>query len=162
MAAADIYRSLEGKVHRVFAIIALGLLGLVGATLPVSAAGNQTHQHAVDWSQHDTAVYVVSTLNVLHTRRGQPVVGLMSKRLGIVRYDVWSDLDTADLYFIQLKKTDGTGAGTLAYQMGWPQPLSISRLVGRLGVHSAPSTIADAFRTDPKQLIGTFTSTLPQ
>src|SRR5437588_12809773 len=77
------------RVYRLFAVGILGFLGLLVPALPVSAAGNsgnQTHQqHSVDWGQHDTAVYVVSTLNVLHTRKGQPVVAILTKRVGIAR-----------------------------------------------------------------------------
>jgi len=153
-------------LYRLIAVGILGFLGLLVPALPVSAAGNpgnQTHQqHAVDWGQHDTAVYVVSTLNVLHTRKGQSVVAILTKRFGIAHYDVWSDLNNSDLYFVQLKKADGTVAGTLAYQMGWPQPLTLSHGFFRLGVHSASATVAAAYKTDPKQLIGSFTSTLPQ
>jgi hypothetical protein len=130
--------------------------------LPVSAAGGTTHQHAVDWNQHDTAVYVVSTLNVLRTHHGQPAAAIMAHRFNIVRYEVWNDLSNNDLYFILLKRADGTVAATLAYQMGWPQPLGLSRPLGRIGVHAAPVAVVTAFHTDPKQLIGSFTSTLPQ
>jgi hypothetical protein len=137
-------------------------MGLLVPVLPASAAGGPTHQHTVDWGQHDTAVYVVSTLNVLHTRRGQSVAALLARRFHVARYEVWDDLSLSDLYFILLKRDDGSLAGAFAYQMGWPQPLGLTPSVGRMGVHAAPTIAVTAYHTDPKQLIGSFTSTLPQ
>jgi hypothetical protein len=152
----------EERVRRILGIVLLGFTGLLLPALPAHAAGGTTHQHAIDWGQHDTAVYVVSTLNVLHTRRGQSVAALMARRLHVAHYEVWDDLSLSDLYFILLKRDDGSLAGALAYQMGWPQPLGLSTNLGRMGVHSAPTIAVTAYRTDPKQLIGSFTSTLPQ
>jgi hypothetical protein len=149
-------------VRHIFVVIVLGFLGLLVQALPARAAGNTTHRHAIDWNQHDTAVYVVSTLNVLHTRRGQSVATLMARRMHVVRYEVWDDLSSSDLYFIMLKRDDGSTAAAFAYQMGWPQPLGLNASLGRMGVHPAPTTVLTAYRTDPKQLMGTFTSTLPQ
>ena len=149
-------------MYRFAAIVLLGLAGLITPGVTVAPAAAAPHSQPVDWSQHDTAVYVVSTLNVLRTHRGKPVAAILARRLQVSRFEVWLSLNTSDLYFILLKRADGSTAGQLAYQMGWPRPMSLSPATDQLSIRKAPDKIATAFRSDPKQLIGTFTSTLPR
>lgn len=149
-------------MYRFAAIILFGLASLLMPAVAAAPVAAAPHSQPVDWSQQDTAVYVVSTLNVLHTHRGKPVVGVLARRLQVTRFEVWVSLTTSDLYFILLKRADGSTAGQLAYQMGWPRPMSLGASTDRLGIRRAPDKVATAFRADPKQLIGTFTSTLPR
>jgi hypothetical protein len=113
-----------------------------------------------DWSQYDTAVYVVSTLNVVRTRDAQPLVPLLAARYGVVRYAIWQDLQAID-YVIQPKRASGRNAGMLVYRLGWDKPYSFSRFTHKLGVPGPPQPIPGNFQTDSKKLIGTFASTLP-
>ena len=145
-----------------FRALGISVLAIVGLLLPaVTAHAAQSKTSTQNWSQHDTAVYVVSTLNVLHSHRGKSTVAIMSRRLGVARFDVLDDLSSSDMYFIQLKRANGDVVGSFAYQMGWPKPMSLSPVFNRFGIPTAPDKVANAFRSDPKQLIGSFTSTLP-
>ena len=67
----------------------------------------------------------------------------------------------ADLYFIQLKRADGATAGTLAYQMGWMKPQSVTATTNRFGITAAAASVVQAYQSDPTRLIGSFTSTFP-
>ena len=134
------------------------LLGLVLWAVPAHAAGTPTSPPSpITWQQRDTAVYVVSTLNLVRTPAGQPLV----EKLNAARFDVYADLARADLYFIILRSRDGSVVGAFAYQLGWAKPRSISRSTRLLGIERAPRSVVLAFRTDHKQLIGSFTSTMP-
>jgi len=124
-----------------------------GDTLPKRPRGRS-------WAEHDTAVYVVSTLNLVRTHRHSLPDRLT--HFGITRYEVYSDLDKADVYFIELRRADGTIVGALVYRMGWLKPESVSLFTDRLGVQKAPRPLVEAYESDRKALIGSFTSTLPQ
>ena len=65
------------------AIVGMSLLG--PAATPASARPSQ----GVNWGQHDTAVYVVSTLNLLRTKKGNPMVNVMKRQLGVDHYNVY-------------------------------------------------------------------------
>lgn len=130
------------------------LSSLGGATLTTHAAGNTGNP--VNWQQRDTAVYVVSTLNLLTNRRGRLVI----QRLHPTQFDVFSDTGKQDLYFIQVRRASASVA-VFAYQMGWARPQLISMAAPHSGVRAASDAMAQSFRTDPKQLIGSFTSTTP-
>ncbi len=117
---------------------------------------------AVDWKQRDTAMYVVSTVNLLRTSSGHPLARIAERRLDVARYDVYADASLPDLYFIQLTRDDGTVAGGLVYQMGWPKPQSVTTKINTLGVTPAPPRLADAYKSDQLTLIGTFSTTMPR
>jgi hypothetical protein len=139
----------------------LGAAALLVSAVPAHAAGSNTHQQAPNWGQHDTAVYVVSTINLLHTRKGQPIIPLLTKKLNIAEYDVLADTSVSELYYIELKRADGTTAGALAYQLGWSKPQILTLALPRGVCKHANDKILQEYRTDSKQLIGSFTSTLP-
>jgi hypothetical protein len=136
----------------------LSLFGSASA----AGAGGHSHRSADTWSQHDTAVYVVSTLNLLRTHTGRSIATILQQRDSVSRYDVLGDSRTNSLYFVELKEADGSTFGVYAYQMGWSKPLAVTASVARFGVKSASSDIMAAYHSDPKSLLGTFTSTLPQ
>src|SRR5437764_2896343 len=101
----------EEIVRRLIASAILGCTSLIALAGPVSAASSSTaKQHAIDWNQRDTAVYVVSTLNLLHTKKGQAATSLWNHKLGVSHYDVYDDLNDSSLYFILLKRDDGSTA----------------------------------------------------
>ena len=132
------------------------------AAKPVPKGSTQSRPMTeADWNLHDRAVYVVSTINLLHTKGGQPVSSVMQRRFGVRRYQVYADNTVPDLYFIDLTRADGTLVGTLAYRMGWQKPMSVTLSMDRFRVARAGELIASWYRTDRKTLIGTFTSTLP-
>ncbi len=145
-------------MRRLAVLLSFGLLGLATAAVPAYAAGSPpSSTPTVTWQQHDAAVYVVSTLNLLRTPSGQ----LLIERLNVARFDVYADLAKEDLYFIQLRSSHGGLVGVLAYQMGWAKPEALSRSTSRLGIERASRTVWRAYRADHKQLIGSFTSTIP-
>lgn len=152
--------------------VLVGLLCIVGvsmAPLPARAAGHihpsQGHtgrQSSIDWTTYDTAVYVVSTINLLRTRDGRPVVPVLTHALGVRQYDVYADIDEPRLYFIDLRKADGTPVGSLVYRMGAQKPMSLMSRLNRIGISRAPAWMVMEYRTDKETLIGSFSSTIPQ
>jgi hypothetical protein len=152
----------EENVVRVCFFVMCALVGL-GALSPVHAAGNRGQQpRQVNWQVRDTAIYVVSTLNLLRTGSGHSFAAVAQRQLSVDRFDVYSDLDQRDLYFVQLKRDDGTVAGVLAYMMGWPKPKSVTSAISSMGIDRAPEVIVQAFKADRLKLFGSFTSTLPR
>jgi hypothetical protein len=142
-------------------LVALVILGLTATVVPVHAAGSGSHgKSPANWQQRDTAVYVVSTLNLLGRTQNHTVQQVF-QRLNITHLDVYADNDQPNLYFIELKRDDDTTAGSLAYEMGWSKPKRISWPAGK-SIPVVSSVIAQAYRTDDKTLIGSFTSTLPR
>lgn len=117
-------------------------------------------EHSSKWDARDTAVYVVSTLNLLHTPQGRPLSATLLHK-GITNYDVYADNARADLYFVELVRDNGEVAGAVAYRMGWLKPVSVSTLTDQLGVSKAQDDIVHAYASDDKQLLDSFTSTLP-
>lgn len=149
-------------MRRVIAALLLCACGAIAGALPTHAAGTRvSHQKKIDWNQRDTAVYVVSTLNLLYTKQGRPFLSLLRGRLNVTRYDVYADTDTAELYFITLKREDGSVIGAFAYRMGWSKPRILFLLARRPVAHRGKDKILTAYRADGKQLIGSFSSTLP-
>jgi hypothetical protein len=149
-------------VRAVAAAFVIGVSAIFVGSLPALAAGGPTHvQKTTNWATHDTAVYVVSTLNLLRTKSGQPMSQAFARKLRVVRYDVYADNVNNNLYFIDLKRATGSLAGAFAYQMGSVKPVAIllNHRVGR--VNHASDQISLAYKTDPRTLIGSFTSTLP-
>lgn len=157
---------MEENVRKIAVALFCGLAAL-SAIAPANAAsrprGSTQGQPATvaDWNQHDAAVYVVSTLNLLRTRQGRPVSAIMQNRLGIRRFNVYADNAVPDLYYIDLARGDGSVLGTLAYKMGWQKPMSASAATDRFRIPRAADSIVVGYRIDRKTLIGTFTSTLP-
>ncbi|GAC1404331.1 MAG: hypothetical protein NVSMB52_18170 [Chloroflexota bacterium] len=140
----------------------------VTAVAPVQAASVNASrspagqiQVSTNWNQHDCAVYVVSTLNLVRTKTGRPISTVLEKRLGVRRYNVYSDLAVSDLYFIEFVKKDGTVVGAVAYRMGWQKPMSVTDSAGNLRMRRALDSIVENYRVDRKALAGSFTSTLP-
>lgn len=147
----------------------------IGLTIPfgvVNAAKAPHHEsqvatslrstRQVTWQRRDTATYVVSTVNLLRTGEGQPLSTVVEYRMDVSRYAIFADDDVPGLYFIQLKRDTGSVAGTLAYHMGWPKPLSLSRGLSALGVDPAPPAVWQAFKTDHMSFLGAFSSSIPQ
>jgi hypothetical protein len=154
----------ENVVHRsgsVLLVLLATVLSVLVSVSPALAKGSKSSPQKVDWAQRDTAVYVVSTLNLLHNSRGEALVPVLAKKYDVTQYRVLDDLDVTNLYFVQLR-SDQQLLGTVAYEMGWQKPMSVSSFADKLGIRPAPGDVLDNFRADPKKAIGTFTSTLPQ
>lgn len=147
-------------MKRVYLLALITLSVLLAAVAPVQAQGTGSHSKTpVNWQQRDTAIYVVSTLNLL-THRPNGTTQQWLQRLQITLLDVYADSNQAGLYFIALERADGSTAGTLAYELGWAKPRRIAWQAGH-GIPAVSAAIAQAYRTDTKTLIGSFTSTLP-
>lgn len=151
------------------------ICGCIGLTIPfgvVNAAKAPHHEshvatslrstQQVSWQRRDTATYVVSTINLLRTDQGRPLTNVVEYRMDVSRYAIFADDDVPGLYFIQLKRGTGSVAGTLAYHMGWPTPLSLSRRLSTLGIDPAPPAVWQADKTDHMTFLGAFSSSLPQ
>ncbi|MGI8968764.1 MAG: hypothetical protein ACR2GA_06645 [Chloroflexota bacterium] len=150
-------------MRKLVAGLLLAGVSLCGGLAPAYADGHTVaQQNTINWGRHDIAVYVVSTLNLMHTRRGHSMPGYLATKLSVQRYDVYADLKVANLYFIELKRGDGTTAGAFAYQMGWTRPHVLFLTDRHAGSHPTVDRISQAYRSDTKQLIGSFTSTMPQ
>lgn len=143
----------------VAALLTVACVGM--AISPARAAGNGSHsEQQTYWKQQDTAVYVVSTLNLLrhdHTA----FVTLATQKLKVARFAVYEDLDSTNVYFINLLRADGSRVGTLTYVMGWQLPRSLSSSLNKYGVHAAPDYLVTAYKTDSKRLMETFKTSLP-
>jgi hypothetical protein len=134
---------------------------LVACWLPWSAMSVSAHHGTANWNQRDRAVYVVSTLNLVHCQSGRLLTTMLVRKLGVTHYDVYADQQTNNLYFIEPRRDDGSSVGALAYQMGWVAAMSVSPSLDKLHVRHAPGSAYAAYRNDPKQLVGSFTSTVP-
>jgi hypothetical protein len=146
---------------RRFVSLSVNLSALFIILNTVSAVHAASHHDAANWRQHDIAVYVVSTMNLLHAHSGQALTATLAQRLGVTHYDVYADQQVANLYFIEPRKNDESSVGALAYQMGWVAPMSVSTSFDKLHVRRAPKSDYSAYRSDLKQLIDSFTSTVP-
>jgi hypothetical protein len=149
-------------LHRTLFVLIFTLFGLAATVSPVGAAGQTTRtHHSVNWATRDTAVYVVSTLNLLHTRQGHLVTAVLQHH-GVTRFDVYADVDTDGVYFVLLKRESGTTVGGLVYQMGWERPQSLFGVTDRfITIQRANSGVRQEFKSDSKLLIGSFSSTMP-
>jgi hypothetical protein len=117
--------------------------------------------HHVELDRRDSAAYVVSTLNLVHCRDGRSLALILSQCYPGARYDVFVDQQISNLFFIEPRRADGSTVGALAYQLGWVAPMSVTSSLSALYVRSAPAAVYSEFRTDAKQFIGTFSSTVP-
>lgn len=135
---------------------------LIVVQIPAAdAAGRRTKPLGTNWNQHDRAVYVVSTLNLIQLPNGRGLPAALSSEYHVARFDVYVDLNYQELFFILLRTDEGSPVGALAYRMGWIKPRGVSPSIDRLGVSRAPRAIVEAFRSNPLQIIGSFDSTLP-
>lgn len=146
-------------LRKVVVVLACLVLGAAVAA-PASAAHRRTNQATVNWAQHDTAVYVVSTLNLLRSDSGQPMTNVFKSQLHVKRYMVEADTVVPDLYFIQLVAKSHSVVGSFAYKMGWQKPMAVSDF-GMASLPRASADIITAYRTDHRIKVGNFTSTLP-
>ncbi len=142
-------------------LISVIVAGLVSHHVPWRPTPVAAHRSMSIWDRHDSAAYVVSTLNLVHCRGGHPLTTVLVHRYPVARYDVYADQQDNTLFFIEPKRGDGKPVGALAYQLGWTAPMSVSTSVSSLYVRPAPADAYAAFRNDPKQLIGSFSSTVP-
>lgn len=149
------------RVKKLVTIALLGVASVMTFTSPAHAASKSITSKTVNWNQHDTAVYVVSTLNLLRTRTGRPIVANLSRRLNVTHYDVYADQTQSNLYFIQLRRDDGTVVGAFAYHMGWAKPRPVSGTARHFVSGRIPGTLQQEYNSDQKFLIGSFTSTMP-
>lgn len=139
------------------ALLSLGLALSLGPRTGQSA--HRSIERSINWQRYDTATYVVSTLNLLHTRTGYPVVPEWLKR-GVRTFEVYADENQPDLYFIELRDDAGQPLGALAYEMGWQMPRGITSPLLRIHLPPAPRDLTEAYQKDPKDLMASF-STLP-
>jgi hypothetical protein len=144
-------------------LISIGIFTVVllSSCIPWASAMAAVHHNSSSWSQRDCAAYVVSTMNLLHFRSGRSLTSALVQKYAVTHYDVYSDQAMRDLYFIEPRTDDGSSVGAFAYHMGWLVPMSVSTTLDKLHVRHAPSSVYAAYRSDAKQLIGSFTSTFP-
>lgn len=149
-------------MNRTLIVLLFSLFGLSATVSPVGAAGQPTRaHHSVNWAARDTAVYVVSTLNLLHTRQGHLVTAVLEHH-GVAHFDVYADATTDGLYFVLLRKDSGSTVGAFAYQMGWSRPQSLFGVTDRFStIQRTTAGVRQDFKSDSKLLIGSFTSTMP-
>jgi hypothetical protein len=100
-------------------------------------------------------------MNLLHFRSGRSLTSALAQKYGVTHYDVYADQQTRDLYFIEPRTADGSSVGAFAYEMGWLVPMSVASSLDKLHVRHAPTSVFSDYRADAKQLIESFTSTLP-
>lgn len=113
------------------------------------------------WAVHDTAVYVLSTVNLLHTGGGVPASKYLIPTSHVKLYDVFQDTRISDLYFIQMERSNESTGGVFVYRIGWAKPMFVSpNSLARIAVR-APAWLADEYHAGHKHLIGSFTSTVP-
>ena len=153
---------MEGYVSRLVFLVCsfISLAGIWAA--PAYAAGTGSRQHETNWNQRDTAIYVVSTLNLVRTTGGRPFAQAVSSDMDVTHFDVYADLDRNGLYFIQLKRDDDSVAAVLAYQMGWLKPKSVTTVGHRFGLRPAAWPIVQAYKGDTKGFMQSFASTMPR
>lgn len=125
---------------------------------PTSASARHT---ASKWELQDSAVYVVSTMNLARCRDRRLLTSILDRQYAVTQYDVYADESVPGLFFIEPKRRDGSSVGALAYQLGWTAPMSVSSSLDVLRMHRAPAAADSAFRHDRKRRIGSFTSTVP-
>ncbi len=148
------------RLRRTRGAILGGVLTLAIGIFPAHASGH-SDQRAVNWNRHDTAVYVVSTLNLLRTHNGRPLTSFWVHKGGVSHFDVYADNSQDNLYFIELMRADNSMVGALAYQMGWDKPRSVTPRVTKFHIAPAPDKVIQSYQSDVKTSLGSFTSTLP-
>lgn len=148
-------------MRRHFISIGFFIAALLSLGIPWKFSTAAAHHTTSSWSQRDCAVYVVSTMNLLHFRSGRSLTSALAQKYGVSHYDVYADQHTRDLYFIEPRTDDGSSVGAFAYEMGWLMPMSVASSLDKLHVRHAPSGVFASYHSDTKQLIGSFTSTFP-
>jgi len=148
------------RLRRTGAAILGSVLTLAISIIPTRAS-EHADQRPVNWNQHDTAVYVVSTLNLLRTHSGRPFTSIWVRKGRVTHFDVYADGSRDNLYFIEMKRSDDSVVGALAYQMGWDRPRTVTTSITRFHIPSAPDKVIQSYQSDVKFSIGSFTSTLP-
>lgn len=157
-------------MYRPVALCAFILASMVSLALPahvLRAAPHTGDRNGVatadaNWETRDTAVYIVSTLNLLRTRAGKPVVEVFERRDDVSKYVVLDDRRSQYLYFIELQRADGSVFGAYAFRMGWARPLAVTRSVSRFGVRLATPAVIAAYRSDPTVTLMAFPSPVPR
>jgi len=135
-------------------ILALFLaLGLFAFTTPARADTANLPPNFASWSNYDDTVYMISTLNDVYVSNGIPLPRILIDRYGVTRYAVWQDLVTGT-YVTQFKRANGSNAGMVVNRLGWPLPLSHSRLTDTLGVPRPTIPVEQHFQTHAKLLLG--------
>lgn len=141
--------------------LAVGLCAalLIDLFLLVGSGGREHAAAQSVWQARDTAAYAVSTLNLLHTRSGINLVTFWRRLLSPISYAVYRDTRTQSLFFIRILGDHRRITGTFAYRLGWRLPKPIAGDLLPLRRHAVRPLIAHAYRADPKQLVGIFSST---
>src|SRR5947209_1178972 len=149
-------------MYRLMGAGLLAISSVVAVRTPVHGAGTSSRGHAtVNWNQHDTAVYVVSTLNLFRTRTGRPVSQFFRYRSGVTSFTVLSDVGSPNLYFVGLNRANGSILGTYAYQIGWTRPMAVTSSLAHFGAQMATTDVRDSYHTDRLVALETVTFTLP-
>jgi hypothetical protein len=108
-----------------------------------------------DWRKHDTAAYVVSTLNLLRGPSGEPGITIL-QRAGVTTDDVYADHIVPNLYFIVLERAGEQLLTMLVNRLGWKLPRSLTPQVAHLRIRVAPRALIQAAQTDGRDLLATF------
>jgi hypothetical protein len=145
-------------MRRVLVFLVCTTIGIFGYPSTGSAAGLPPSPGGSTWMDHDTAVYVVSTLNLLRTPRGHSSTRLLVRKMHATHVEVWKDLKVDGLFFIEFKRDDSSIVGALAYEMGWTKPAGVLPIMDRFGVTPAPAAVVKAFKIDPTRLLESFGS----
>ena len=147
-------------MFRALIVTVLIALGGVLTVRPTHAQDVNLPAGFTTWSNYDTAAYMVSTLNLVHLANGSALPAVLVQDYGVTRYAVWQDLASGS-YVIQFKRATGVNAGMVVNRLGWPLPVSYSRLTDALGMTRPQPPLELHFRAHPKQLLGSFAAERP-
>lgn len=145
---------------RTLLFVLLAFVGYLNYTTPVHAANTNVPANFTSWSNYDGTVYMVSTLNQVHLPNRAHLTDVLVQQYGVTRYAVWQDLVTGT-YLIQFKRATGANVGMVANHLGWPFPVSHSRLTDALGVARPAVPVEQHFRVHAKLLLGSLSAERP-
>jgi hypothetical protein len=147
-------------VKRVGAIIGIVLCAIAAYSYFGRASVATPPSSGPYWERQDQAAYVVSTLNLLRSRTGRSIVASWQRSRYSHRFSVYADTRARNLYFIEVDRMHNDARGVLVYRLGWQRPRAITPWPKAYRVRAAPRSLMNAFRRDPKALIGSFSSIL--
>jgi hypothetical protein len=116
----------------------------------------------VSWRERDTAIYVLSTLNLLSGLSPDALTQRLRRTAHIRSYAVATDLLKPGIYFILLERADTTIDGACVYRMGWLAPQAATSLPPPLRARWASWSMGVAYRSDPTRVVYSATSLMPR
>jgi hypothetical protein len=79
------------------ALVSVILVMLVTSSLPWSSGTASAHLGTSRWELHDRAVYVVSTMNLVHCRDGRLLSSILIHQDLVTHYDLYADKQVDNL-----------------------------------------------------------------